>query len=158
METLVILKRELQKNPYIRLAYYQCYNYFGWGDKDDEDDKSEEEYEETLNLLLKKASEIVSNKCKLIVLLDRGIEIDDSGNVKENKKDFHYIYLKQACENNNIIFVDMYDEFKKKYNEEKILPNGFMNTKVGSGHLNRNGHELIAKKLYSIVNESEEVK
>ena len=33
------------------------------------------------------------------------------------------------------------------YKTRHILPYGFLNTKVGYGHLNRYGHEVIAKRL-----------
>jgi lysophospholipase L1-like esterase len=61
--------------------------------------------------------------------------------------------FEKACEDNDIIFVDMTDDFKQLYEEKNILPYGFINTKVGRGHLNKYGHMVIAKKLAQVIKE-----
>ena len=45
------------------------------------------------------------------------------------------------------IFIDTDNDFIELYKTKHILPYGFINTKVGSGHLNKYGHEVIAKRL-----------
>ena len=55
--------------------------------------------------------------------------------------------MQEVCEKNNIIFIDMSDDFLKMYEEENVLPNGFCNTAVGFGHLNKYGHTAIARRL-----------
>ena len=55
--------------------------------------------------------------------------------------------FEKACKNNNIIFIDTDEDFQKLYKTKHIIPYGFINTKVDSGHLNKYGHEVIAKRL-----------
>ena len=57
----------------------------------------------------------------------------------------------RMCADEGIIFVDMTDDFVSLYEEQHILAHGFVNTGVGVGHLNRYGHEMIAKRLAQII-------
>ena len=59
--------------------------------------------------------------------------------------------MQEVCEKNNIIFIDMSDDFLKMYEEENVLPNGFCNTAVGFGHLNKYGHTAIARRLAEVI-------
>ena len=43
----------------------------------------------------------------------------------------------------------------EEYENEAVLPYGFTNTSIGSGHLNKNGHAMIAESLYEIIKEAE---
>ena len=45
----------------------------------------------------------------------------------------------------------MSDRFLKEFNEGYILPYGFVNSTVGSGHLNRYGHAMIADEIYKRI-------
>ena len=48
----------------------------------------------------------------------------------------------------------MSDDFIEEYMESSRLPHGFMNTSVGTGHLNRTGHKLIANHLFEVLVEA----
>lgn len=61
--------------------------------------------------------------------------------------------FQEVCEKNNIIFVDTSEAFLKAYKEDYSVPYGFWNTSMGSGHLNVNGHRIIAQELYKILSE-----
>lgn len=56
-----------------------------------------------------------------------------------------------TCEDLGIVFVDMTDSFKDLYATEHQLAHGFINTAVGSGHLNKYGHRVIAEKLAEVI-------
>lgn len=62
----------------------------------------------------------------------------------------------KICTQTGIVFVDMTDDFLKQYEEKAVFPHGFTNTRVETGHLNRHGHEIIAKKLFEFVSTGEE--
>lgn len=62
----------------------------------------------------------------------------------------------QACKNNGILFVDMTEPLERLYKEEHILAHGFINTAVGSGHLNKYGHNLIARVLTYVIQNNKE--
>jgi hypothetical protein len=63
--------------------------------------------------------------------------------------------MDEACKSNNILFIDMSDIFLSKYEKEYILPHGFSNSAVGAGHLNADGHSMIAEKLVRVILERE---
>lgn len=53
----------------------------------------------------------------------------------------------ESAANNDIDFLNMKDSFVEMYNNEHKLPHGFITGEIGVGHLNSDGHDLIAKKL-----------
>ena len=57
----------------------------------------------------------------------------------------------KTCEDLGIIFVDMTPDFERLYEEEHILAHGFINTAVGTGHLNKYGHKAIAERLAEVI-------
>ena len=68
----------------------------------------------------------------------------------ENDTDFVKKFA-TYCEQSGVYFVDMSKTFFVEYIENHILPYGFSNTSVGTGHLNKHGHRMIAEKLYEII-------
>ena len=78
------------------------------------------------------------------------VNTDGSLNLAEDgaKSDFA-----QACEDNGIIFLDMSERFTTEYETNHVLPHGFANSSIGSGHLNRHGHAMIADELYNMIKE-----
>ena len=60
----------------------------------------------------------------------------------------NYDELKMACEHHDIYFCDMSDVFRKSYQNDHCVPYGFWNTRMGTGHLNAEGHKMIADTLY----------
>ena len=74
---------------------------------------------------------------------------DGSVQYKTNADDLK-IFAK-TCEDLGIIFVDMTSDFERMYEEEHILAHGFINTSVGTGHLNKYGHKAIAERLAEVI-------
>ena len=64
----------------------------------------------------------------------------------------------KLCEEKGICFIDLCPRFLELYETEHLLPYGFSNTTMGSGHLNKVGHELIADELYKHFTEKTEEK
>lgn len=62
-----------------------------------------------------------------------------------------YDLFKRACEDNEIIFVDTGDAFMKAFEENFTVPYGFHNTAMGDGHLNANGHRIVAQELEQVL-------
>lgn len=56
-----------------------------------------------------------------------------------------------AAEAVGITFVDMGPVFLEAYAQDRTLPHGFINTEAGAGHLNPDGHALIARTLYEVM-------
>lgn len=60
--------------------------------------------------------------------------------------------IKQASINAGVTFVDLTKDFKSDFSLNNRLLNGFSNSKPGEGHLNKQGHILVAKKIISHLN------
>lgn len=85
-----------------------------------------------------------------ILVFQPPTEIDSNGQFI-CKDEFSRTVLAQACESAGIVFVDMTQAFQRLYEERHILAHGFANTAVGVGHLNAEGHRLIAEKLAEVI-------
>ncbi len=94
----------------------------------------------------------------IIIYHPSGLRLKKDGSLDlDTKNNLFKIHFKKVCEKNNIIFVDMTDDITCFYYNNHILSYGFINTKVGYGHLNKYGHELIAKRLVKEINKLSEV-
>ncbi|MCR4738896.1 MAG: hypothetical protein K5886_01390 [Lachnospiraceae bacterium] len=60
-------------------------------------------------------------------------------------------HFAKACRDNGIDFIDMSDTFLKEYETRHIVPNGFFNTTMGSGHTNRAAHRMMAEAIYKVL-------
>lgn len=62
--------------------------------------------------------------------------------------------FRDACRENGINVIDMGPVFLDHYENARQLPYGFSNTTPGTGHLNKVGHQLIAKTLIEFLEET----
>jgi len=147
----------LQKSPYLRLVYAQLKNaqennVTSVVSKDQEIDNDKNEMCHLLNLLMEKSAKICNEAgTELIIFYNCSISIDEQGKTIERKNSDSIEQFRMICENNDVIFIDMYEVFKENYEETYKLPRGFSNSKAGSGHLNEEGHRVIAEKLFSVI-------
>lgn len=149
----------LQKNPFLRLLYTQLQAFSGNSDTNNNSDKafgtikgSEELYNELLVKLRNTASK---NGAKLLILYHPHLMINQDNSVSAAVDEELSAFFANICENNNVKFLDMSDIFIREYEEKCILPHGFSNSSVGSGHLNIYGHEMIANALYMMIMEEQ---
>jgi hypothetical protein len=56
-----------------------------------------------------------------------------------------------ACDQNGFTLINMAQSFLQTYDKDHVLPYGFINTAVGTGHLNKYGHRMIAQELLSAI-------
>lgn len=111
-------------------------------------DFADEEYLDTTSAFLEKAIKPVKAKnCKLIIFYQPETKINKDGSWKTTTDARYLETFKNLCKEKDICFVDMTDKFKNLYETEHILAHGFINTAVGTGHLNKYGHKLIAQVL-----------
>lgn len=79
-------------------------------------------------------------------------------NVKITNDGMSVVYEKTTpgfsvlCQKNNIEFVDMSDAFLNAYEEDFSVPYGFNNITIGTGHISRDGHRVIAEELLNVLN------
>jgi hypothetical protein len=149
----------LQKNPFFRLMYAQLKSFLGNTADDDAPPISTETTigsEENYCSLLAKLSDTVGDKgSQLIIVYHPSLILNKDGTASANVDQELSEFFAACCEKNGIIFLDMSNQFLESYENESILPHGFTNTSIGTGHLNKNGHALIAESLYEIMKEVE---
>ena len=125
----------------------------GGGKSSDEAFIFSAEYESALNKFIELASKPVNNSgAKLIIVSRLGGEIDSKGNyiISDYNKDYSN-GLKEACRQNDVILLDVSNNFKELYEREHVLPYGFTNTAIGTGHLNKYGHKVIADAILGYI-------
>lgn len=61
----------------------------------------------------------------------------------------------RACAAADVTFIDMTDTFLAAYADDFTLPHGFANTPAGTGHLNAEGHLMVAEALYDVISAKE---
>lgn len=151
---------QLQRNQYFKLLYKQLKNVEeteGITVKKNDEIKIEKGYWDSVDNLLKKLSDTSeAYNCKLIILYQPSLILNQDGSADTNSSKEAREFFRKECELNNIVFVDMTDDFLSNYVGSKVLPHGFSNTAVGQGHLNKYGHKMIAEKLYKTINSLEE--
>lgn len=110
------------------------------------------DYIEKLNQVLLYIRDCCNKKgVQPIILLHQHLMLQEDGSIKPSIDKNEISIFKKLCEENDIILVDMTKKFIDMYKYENILPYGFSNTKIGEGHLNVNGHAMIAEELSIIM-------
>ena len=105
-------------------------------------------------LFVKMSSTVAKSGAKLIIVYHSNLKINEDGSasILKDESDVSVLF-EDMCNKNGILFLDMSDIFIKEYEENHVLPHGFANSSVGSGHLNNNGHKMIANAVYELVKE-----
>jgi hypothetical protein len=157
----------LQRMPYLRLGYRQVKFFTGLhvvdmlkiferkntGSGNVANIFDEKEYSEMLDLLMNRIGQIsADNGLKLIIFRHPQLILNKDSSVSPSTDNEYLEIFKKSCSENNIYFVDMTDIFIDEYKTNYILPHGFSNTAVGTGHLNKNGHKMIANELFKQIN------
>lgn len=104
--------------------------------------------------LLKKAAEDNGGR-KMIIMYHPTLKLGYDGSIETEEKREDIESFAKLCRDNNIEFADMTDKFINMYETEHKLPHGFCNTQVGFGHLNADGHNMIAEELYTKIKDLE---
>lgn len=94
--------------------------------------------------------------CTPVVFYHQQADIQSDGAVKFETDKQYLNLFEETCKQNGIVFVDMSPIFAREYEENQVLPHGFINSYVGSGHVNAAGHRMIADKISEIILELEE--
>lgn len=89
---------------------------------------------------------------QLVILYHPKVTLSKEGNLVITQQETTSMFA-AACEVNNIVFVDVSDAFLDAYESDYSVPYGFSNTIMASGHLNVDGHRVIAEELYRILKE-----
>ena len=105
-----------------------------------------------LSQILKQMSETVKDAgAKLIIAYHPSVALNKDGSLKIEGNPEDVKIFAEACEQNGIYFIDMSERFLSEYEKNYTLPNGFFNTSIGMGHLNKNGHRMFAEEIYKLM-------
>lgn len=147
----------LEKIPLFRIGYAQIEKLYKGNDFVIDEANSEKtlyEFNEDLNDKLLKYIKEIANKydTEVIIMYHPSVAINSKGEMviatKEVSNKFNDLCLK-----NNIYYLDMSETFINEYDKKKIVPTGFINGPIATGHLNVDGHRMIAEELSKLIQE-----
>ena len=116
------------------------------------------DYAKTLNSFLALAASQVPEGRKLIIFFHPETYINGHGGFETRTDENDLALFDKCCRENGIIFIDETEASKELYLEKNILAHGFVNTAVGYGHLNEEGHRVIAQSVAGAIKKDTEVK
>ena len=147
---------KLSENPFLRIVYKQLKGFIGKSNNDDEEvDNFDNDFDKILPLMdeILNNISIEANKygIKPIILYHPSTKINVDGSLELSAEIENIDKFRELCDKNNITLLDMSGRFRYEYYNNHILPYGFSNTTIGTGHLNKYGHKMIAEELYKII-------
>lgn len=87
---------------------------------------------------------------QIIILYHPMVSLEDNGDMVIDDSKVLSIF-EDCCEEYGISFVDVGDDFQEDYEKNAHVPYGFFNTTMGTGHINKWGHKVIAEALYEEI-------
>lgn len=149
--------------PLFKTLYRQISNLTGEGHTelyaDHIPEDAMERYEQELvTVFTMMREEAAAYGVEVIVYYHPHLDIKFDGSVSPATQHQCIEAFTRAANTAGITFIDMTPIFVDEYNATSTLPHGFCNTPAGTGHLNPEGHRMIAEELFSIITEKEAVK
>ena len=141
----------LQKSDYLRLIWAQYKNFQRQHQTKKPQSEPEKNDWQLIGRMLAKVQRDAGDGLGVIIVYHPSIKLDHDGKLNFTHEAEDVQHFAKICAETNIEFLDMSTRFAKEYEESHILPNGFINTPVGAGHLNREGHRMIADELYRMI-------
>lgn len=149
----------LQKVPYLRLLYLQMSNINAskkTASAEALPEMPDSEYSSALTAMIEKIkADSDKHSVTPIIIYHPHFSIDESGKVITQHNSNYVELFSSLCSKNGITFINMEDDFIREYTESYTIPYGFSNTAIGEGHLNTDGHKLLAQKLYDTIEDME---
>lgn len=126
-----------------------------YGDKTNSITDVENSQEMTKQEALTQALTYLNSKNDIPLILVDMPEIDsfDENSISFNLYDEDIWY--EACDEAGVTFIGMTEEFEKLYIQEKKLPYGYSNSEMGTGHLNKDGCQIVAEAIYQQLKDLE---
>lgn len=104
--------------------------------------------EDLLDQMLQKANNLCEkNNLKLIIVFHPNFTVTNNEEIVFNYNESDCKIFEEVCKNNDIIFINMKQDFINEYKKNNIIPYGFDNSVIGYGHLNKYGHKIIANRI-----------
>lgn len=120
----------------------------------EETGQDEAQNEQLLSELLGNLSDACKAKgARLIIFFHPSTTVHEDGLLHMEYFDEDAERFRNLCEENGITFLSMTGRFAEEYDAHYTVAYGFPNTLVGTGHLNKHGHKMIAEELYKLITE-----
>lgn len=161
----------LQRSPFFRVVYYQLDGGLIKKLSDargsqtityTKSDKTEDDPEKTDRTPYSEVFEYLQGIQKeyhtQIILLYHPTEQLNSDGTVTYPQDATFKIFADEAKAHDLTFVDTTEAFTKLYEDEYQLPHGFINGKLGEGHLNGYGHDAVAESLSEVILNFEEAK
>lgn len=115
-------------------------------------------YIESLKTFLNYIGHITKEHDTQLILLyhPKNYDVDETGQLVFLDETYEWEIFQELCEENEIVLVSTKDEHIRMYSEDYVVPNGFSNTRLGSGHINKYGHTAMANVLYETIKDLED--
>ena len=144
--------------PLVRALYRQIASLTG-GEEDADDSESfeltEENYDDYVGMLgfwLESVRETAEEHgVEVIIYYHPHLVLQEDGSAVPSTPELYLQAFAEAASRVGVTFLDLTQDFLDAYESGHILPHGFVNTAAGEGHLNAEGHEIIARALYEII-------
>lgn len=121
---------------------------------DDKKQQALSEYEYYLDKAIKKVKDTADKSgCKIVIMYIPNLGFDYYGNVVDLQLTEKGEIFETLCQKYDVPLINMYSAFAEMYINTNNLPQGFSNTAVGKGHINKYGHSVIAEELCEFIME-----
>lgn len=118
--------------------------------------ESENQIQENYDKLFSYISTNANGKQVVIFYHTTGTPMENGG-LEYSTPVLHLNEFKEAAEKYGIGFIDLTEETEKLWQTEHKTTHGFTTGTAFSGHLNRKGHEIAARKLADYIIQNEEI-
>ena len=154
-----MLRLLMRKNPYFLLLWIQAHDYINnnFKKRSQKNNITSENNPVLLSEILNNMKETASKSgAKIIIAYHPSVQLNKDGTIKILSDLNSTAQFSELCKQNGIYFLDMSKRFLDEYKKNYTLPYGFMNTSVGSGHMNKYGHKMLAEEIYGLIQRIEE--
>lgn len=115
-----------------------------------------EEQKEAWERLVKRIVKIsIENNVRPIFLYHQRAKIGPNGEYLPAWNVDDLAAFRAICEREGVVFVDATERFREEYEKNNVWPYGFCNAGIISGHLNRDGHRMVADVLEEAIRKLE---
>lgn len=151
----------LQKIPYLKLLYAQLKSWTNLNNNEPVVQANEESNSNNNKELINAYNQLIqhiyavcnAHHVQPIIFYHPHLNVSDNGTASATL-DASLELFQSACQTNEVLFIDMTEDFINMYNEKNVLPHGFCNTAIGVGHLNKFGHEAISERLAETISKN----
>lgn len=149
-----VMLKATEMIPIVRLLKW---NYFLTQERKKDETKGElkieldaDAYEQQLRRVLLLGKE-KAGTTEIIIFNLAHTKLNQAGDVEIIPDKGENEIFQKVCSDISMTYIDMAEPFREAYKKEHVLPYGFLNSPIGTGHLNQYGHRIIANTLEKVL-------